>query len=139
MANHLAEFRNKGAKEFKSASYVTIENEIRNIESFTAEDAIYIVLEHKGSIVGAVCAQIQNDPVTGMSVYISKLLVLKEFNGKGFATALMTVAEKWGASKGIMVVILSVYADNKTALRLYEHSGFKELEKVTYYDMVKRL
>lgn len=140
MATKLANFREKGSKQFESANPVTVEKEIRNIASFTSNDACYIVIEHNGNIVGAITGQVQ-DLIDhgGLSVYIGKLLVLKEYNGRGFATALMRVVEEWSIAMGIRTVMLSVYASNKNALHLYEHTGFEVLEEITYYDMVKKL
>lgn len=124
----IVQFRNKGAEQFEYVSAVSEEKELRDIEFFTSDNALHVLLMYKNEIIGAISALIQDDKKIGTSTYVSDLLVLKEFNSKGFATSLMALVEKWSIANNVSVV-LSVYADNKNAYPLYKHQGFRKLEK----------
>ena len=51
--------------------------------------------------------------------------VLKEYWGRGIATALLEKLISWAKEKGIKKINLDVFENNKIAIKLYEKFGFK--------------
>ncbi|WP_147370178.1 GNAT family N-acetyltransferase [Fusobacterium nucleatum] len=51
--------------------------------------------------------------------------VLKEYWGRGIATALLEKLVSWFKEKGIKKINLDVFENNKRAIKLYEKFGFK--------------
>lgn len=62
-------------------------------------------------------------------VYISEVHVDQRFRGHGLGTALLDAVEIEAKERGVPALFLHAEADNKKALRLYEHIGFR-LERV---------
>ena len=51
--------------------------------------------------------------------------VLKEYWGRGIATALLEKLISWFKEKGIKKINLDVFENNEKAIKLYEKFGFK--------------
>jgi RimJ/RimL family protein N-acetyltransferase len=50
--------------------------------------------------------------------------ILREFQGMGFGSRMMDLAEEWARKKGIHRLELTVMRHNKTAIHLYRKKGF---------------
>jgi len=62
--------------------------------------------------------------------YISDLVVLDTFRGRGFGRALLAAAEEYVRTQGITRLRLSVLAQNSVARQLYHRLGFVEWEVI---------
>ena len=60
--------------------------------------------------------------------YISDIVVLPEYQGRGIAKRLMAVAERFAKTLGVTHCKVGVLARNTAAARLYESSGFRPHE-----------
>lgn len=58
--------------------------------------------------------------------YISDLIVVEAFRGRGLGRALLEAAESFANSQGADLVRIGVLAQNHPARRMYERSGFVE-------------
>lgn len=57
--------------------------------------------------------------------HISDVIVARDGEGQGIGRALMNAADAWARAGGHRFVTLSVFPDNRRALGLYEHLGFR--------------
>jgi ribosomal protein S18 acetylase RimI-like enzyme len=67
--------------------------------------------------------------------FIYDIEVAEEHRGKGYGRGILEAAERWCAEHHITALRLHVFGFNKTAIKLYESSGFT----VTNLDMMKRI
>jgi ribosomal protein S18 acetylase RimI-like enzyme len=67
--------------------------------------------------------------------FIYEISIDEQHRGRGLGRALLAAAESWCAEHGVAVVRLNVFAFNKTAIKLYESSGFT----ATNLNMMKRI
>ncbi|MBD0740732.1 GNAT family N-acetyltransferase [Streptomyces sp. CBMA152] len=65
---------------------------------------------------------------TGPGAYVYDVAVAEEHRGRGHGRALMLLAERLTVTDGLPVLALHVFADNTTALRLYESLGYETTE-----------
>jgi ribosomal protein S18 acetylase RimI-like enzyme len=56
--------------------------------------------------------------------HVSMIVTVKDAEGRGVGTALMTAAEAWTRHRGFTVLTLNVYDVNARARALYERLGF---------------
>lgn len=92
------------------------------------KERVYL-LEKGGELVGSASYEIRSDG----TVYISGLVVVPKFQGKGIGRDVMhkILADVSGAKR----IELVTHPDNAVALRLYEQLGFSiESRKENYYD-----
>ncbi|SDX63144.1 Ribosomal protein S18 acetylase RimI [Lutibacter oricola] len=66
------------------------------------------------------------------NLYIHRLAVHPEFQGKGFAQQLMTFAEDFARKNNYKSVRLDTFGENKRNLRFYEKRGYQKLEKIYF-------
>lgn len=65
-------------------------------------------------------------------ISINRLAILPQKQGKGYAKKAMAFIENIAKEKGYDVIRLTVYENNKNAIRLYEKFGFKKVQKGSY-------
>jgi ribosomal protein S18 acetylase RimI-like enzyme len=99
-----------------------------------------LVAEIGQRIIGlaAVLARvIPNDPDEEQTpyAYISDLVVLPEYRGRGVGHALLEQAESYARSAGATILRINVLAKNEDAARLYANFGFTDYR----VQLVKRL
>ncbi|HEY0070804.1 MAG TPA: GNAT family N-acetyltransferase [Chloroflexia bacterium] len=92
-------------------------------------DALLLVAEHAGQLVGVLRAAVRQAPghppvVPRSFVEVSELVVREGFRGQGIGTLLMEAAHRWAAEKGAGTVELTVWDFNTEALALYEKLGY---------------
>jgi ribosomal protein S18 acetylase RimI-like enzyme len=92
-------------------------------------DALLLVAEHAGQIVGVLRAGVRQAPghppvVPRSFVEVSELTVREGFRGRGIGTLLMDSAHVWATEKGAGTVELTVWDFNTDALTLYEKLGY---------------
>lgn len=100
----------------------------------------FFVAEAGGQVVGFVCvfARATGGELVNVQTefaYVSDLVVLPEFRGRGIGRALLARAEEFAVEQGATLIQLSVLAKNSGPRRLYEQFGFEDFEM----KMLKRL
>ncbi len=92
------------------------------------------VVEVEGTVAGYIAVQAKVpsdlDETPYEYGYISDLVVLDSFRGRGLGIALLKTAETFVRDEGISQLRLSVLAQNTMARQLYERFGFQEWEVV---------
>lgn len=78
-------------------------------------------------------------------IYISRIIVKKEFRGKGYGKKLMNYAIEYAKSKGYKEISLGVNLDNYIAFKLYVNLGFTKIQYIgedfdgKYVKLIKKL
>ena len=92
------------------------------------KDAVVLVADHHGDIVGYVYAAIE--PLSWKELrdecgFIHDLLVADRARHSGVGTDLLNAAIEWLRERGMPRVVLGTAAQNETARRLFEQRGFR--------------
>lgn len=97
-----------------------------------------VVAECEGKVSGFIAYEIEDNDITdkpGQHIYISDLVVLQRFRGRGIATILMKQVEQVAKEKNIKRINIGVMAENQPALQLYLKQGYSP----TYYSLWKEV
>lgn len=70
---------------------------------------------------------------TADSVEVKRMYTLPEQRGKGFAVQVLNELEKWAAELGYKKCILETGKRQTDAVRLYEKSGYEQMENYGQY------
>ncbi len=104
-------------------TYVNIEEYSRKINN----NAITFESWVGNNLVGLIAAYFNNyDTKAG---YITNVSVIKEFQGYGIASKLLSNTIKYGKNNGFISVALEVNIKNSNAIKLYEKYGFIATEQ----------
>ncbi len=90
------------------------------LDALGSEDALYIVAEREGNLVG--CCGVWNACGDGNIMNVS---VKKEERGQGIGGLLLRTLMSWGEEMGITAYTLEVRVSSAVAVRLYESLGFE--------------
>jgi len=99
------------------------------------------VLENGKSIVGCIVISTLIDkeylPVKWLTknknnIYIHRLAIHPEFQGKGLAQKLMNFAEKYAKKNNFSSIRLDTFSKNKKNQLFYELRGYKKLEEIYF-------
>lgn len=85
------------------------------------EDRIYVA-EEDGRVVAFLSVEVHHEQKDYL--YLNDFAVAKAYRNKGIGTKLIDAAESYARQKGIPAVLLHVEKTNRSALRLYERSGY---------------
>lgn len=121
----------KRAAELEKAAFSKPWSEASLLSMTDREDALYVVAETDGILVG-MCGVINacGDGDVG------NVTVEKSFQGKGIAKAMLQTLFMWGQEIGVENYTLEVRAGNQVAINLYESLGFKsEGIRPGFYDL----
>lgn len=99
------------------------------------------VAESNNKIVGFVSLGIddKNDELIVNKIptaYISDIIVLEGYRGKGIGKALLKKAENFTKEKGLKYIKLIVFAENNKAIELYKSFGFEDYETTMIKELV---
>ncbi len=97
-----------------------------------------LMAENDGQVSGFVAFVVEENDVTdkpGRHMYISDLVVLERFRGRGIAIELMKKAEAAAKKLGIKRVNIGVMVANQPALQLYLKLGYTPM----YYSLWKEI
>ena len=103
-------------------SYEDEKEHIKKVKS--SETSNYFVVMKNNKMIG--CIGFNGNTARKMKHYGTiGISVLKEYWGRGIATALLEKLISWAKEKGIKKINLDVFENNKRAIKLYEKFGFK--------------
>lgn len=98
-------------------------------------------LEHKNSIIGLIVLTENEDEEyhnvkwltkNHKNLYIHRLAVHPNFQGKGYAQKLMDFAEKYAKEKGYNSIRLDTFSQNKRNQQFYEQRNYIKLESIYF-------
>lgn len=70
--------------------------------------------------------------VNDNNVYVHRLAVDPEYQGKGYGQQLMSFAEKYCTDKGYRSIRLDTFSQNMSNQKFYENRNYQKLEKVYF-------
>lgn len=113
-------------------AFGTTEEDEKSYNESKLNDSKYnnFVCKINNTIVGIISARIVNDEVS-----IADLAVLKSHRKRGIARAILSKTIAYFLNDGMEKFILSVETENKNALSLYEHSGFRIVTVIDCYEI----
>jgi GNAT superfamily N-acetyltransferase len=90
-----------------------------------------LVVEQDGCVVGFSAVQVWKNSEEVHEepyeyAYISEVIVLEEYRGRGFGSALLKAAEQFAIHQGVRFLRIGALAGNKSARRVYASRGFDE-------------
>ncbi len=89
------------------------------------DDVDVLVATESNQVLGAAIVSYRKEMLSGEpSAHLEVLVLAKESEGKGIASALMKQTEKWVMQKGAHSMSLHVFANNTRARALYEKEGY---------------
>ena len=83
--------------------------------------------------------------ISGIRLYISRIIVKKEFRGQGYGKKLMNYIIEYAKKEGYKELSLGVNLDNYIALKLYVGLGFNKIQYIgedsdgKYVKLIKKL
>lgn len=87
----------------------------------------YIALGENGDVIGGVgAAEFAGIPDCAE---LQKLYLTDQAKGKGYGKELLSLAESWARSAGYRYLYLETHTNLATALKMYENSGYRQIEK----------
>jgi len=89
------------------------------------------LLRNDGQAVGTLCVMREYGNDSGAEV--SGLGIVPSFRGRGLGRMLLRYAGEFALHRGFLTVVLSVNAENETALGLYRSEGFVLIDTVVCY------
>lgn len=103
------------------------------IETCIKQDGKIFVAEENGDVMGYVCVWIERQPEELISTlteyaYISDVIVMPPYRGKGIAKTLLEAAEQHATLCGMKTITLNVLTKNDHAIEMYKKIGFKDYE-----------
>ncbi len=99
------------------------------------------VLDMAGQILGTIVISIYMDDVYAQvdwltpdkdNIYIHRLAVHPDFQGRGLARKLMDFAENYAREKGCLSVRLDTFSKNQRNQRFYEARGYQKLGDIIF-------
>lgn len=88
------------------------------------EHSTMFVAEHDGTLIGMTGIHRRPLPKTIHSATIIAVYIRPEWRGLRIAESLIKTCIEWARSNGVIIVKLSVNAENTSAIRCYERCGF---------------
>ena len=97
------------------------------------ENGHMFVISHDGAIVGAITLNEEAYPGyadikwnhEGTVLLVHRLIIDPLYQRKGFASMLMSFAEKKAERAGYDAIRLDAFVDNPAAIAMYEHRGYR--------------
>lgn len=101
------------------------------LDSFHPPDAVILVAETEGKVVGFASVNKQRRPSPPFTphefAYIDSMVVEETKRGQGIGTRLIEATKTWAIQQGLHSIQLNVWLANTEAVRLYESQGFRPL------------
>ena len=126
-------------KELKDRFYKELLNKNRMTFVYTKDE------EYIGEVSIVFNKNDEDYSIPGIRLYISRIIVKKEFRGKGYGKKLMNHIIEYAKREKYKELSLGVNLDNYIALRLYVELGFNKIQYIgedsdgKYVKLIKRL
>jgi len=103
-------------------------------------DELYVIEENKILVGCVVISSIMDNeyiPISWVTesernIYIHRLAIHPEYQGKGYAQKLMTFTEKFAAENKYTSIRLDTFSQNKRNQKFYEVRGYKRLGNIYF-------
>lgn len=114
-------------------SKIAFENDIKRNELYILEIDNRII----GTIVISTFKDEEYQPIKWLtaknnSVYIHRLSVSPDYQGKGFAQKMMTFAESFAQKNNFESIRLDTFSQNTRNMKFYESRGYKKLDSIYF-------
>lgn len=126
-------------KELKDRFYSELQNKNRITFVYTKDEEyiaeVFIVFNKND----------EDYTIPGKRIYISRIIVKKDFRGKGYGKKLMNYAIDYAKNNGYKEISLGVNLDNYIAFKLYVDLGFTKIQYIgedsdgKYVKLIKNL
>ena len=126
-------------KELRDRFYKELLNKNRMTFVYTKDE------EYIGEVSIVFNKDDEDYTIPGIRLYISRIIVKKEFRGKGYGKKLMNHVIEYAKREKYKELSLGVNLDNYIALRLYVELGFNKIQYIgedsdgRYVKLIKRL
>ena len=126
-------------KELRDRFYKELLNKNRMTFVYTKDE------EYIGEVSIVFNKDDEDYTIPGIRLYISRIIVKKEFRGKGYGKKLMNHVIEYAKREKYKELSLGVNLDNYIALRLYVELGFNKIQYIgedsdgKYVKLIKRL
>lgn len=126
-------------KELKDRFYSELQNKNRITFVYTKDE------EYIAEVSIVFNKNDEDYTIPGKRIYISRIIVKKDFRGKGYGKKLMNYAIEYAKSKGYKEISLGVNLDNYIAFKLYVDLGFTKIQYIgedfdgKYVKLIKNL
>lgn len=111
-------------KELKDRFYKELLNKNRMTFVYTKDE------EYIGEVSIVFNKDDEDYTIPGIRLYISRIIVKKEFRGKGYGKKLMNHVIEYAKREKYKELSLGVNLDNYIALRLYVELGFNKIQYI---------
>ena len=118
-------------------------------EEIASGNRLVFVYKINGEFIGEGALVLDaGDPdytIPGQRVYVSRMIVKKEYRGRGIGSEILEFLINKATEKGFSEMTIGVDKDNENALHLYRKYGFTEVlfdgadEDGEYYKLLKRI
>ena len=104
------------------------------------------VMEHEGKLIGCISLTTLMDEEyrdvswltpDGNNLYVHRLAILPQHQGKGYASQLMAFAEDKAKQDGFVSIRLDTFSKNQANQRFYETRGYKRLGEIYFLKQSK--
>lgn len=126
-------------KELKDRFYKELQNKNRITFVYTKDE------EYIAEVSIVFNKNDEDYTIPGKRIYISRIIVKKDFRGKGYGKKLMNYAIEYAKNKGYKEISLGVNLDNYIAFKLYVDLGFTKIKYIgedsdgKYVKLIKNL
>ena len=118
--NDFLSFQNKVALESKFVKAID-----QNVIDLWMKNKLFTVffIKQEDEIIASLTFNKNDEPIR-IVLFISQLVVLRQFYGQGHASYLLDFLEHYAMQVGADTIILGVERDNQPAIKLYKKKGF---------------
>ncbi len=126
-------------KELKDRFYSELQNKNRITFVYTKDE------EYIAEVSIVFNKNDEDYTIPGKRIYISRIIVKKDFRGKGYGKKLMDYAIDYAKNNGYKEISLGVNLDNYIAFKLYVDLGFTKIQYIgedsdgKYVKLIKNL
>ena len=126
-------------KELKDRFYSELQNKNRITFVYTKDE------EYIAEVSIVFNKNDEDYTIPGKRIYISRIIVKKDFRGKGYGKKLMNYAIDYAKNNGYKEISLGVNLDNYIAFKLYVDLGFTKIQYIgedsdgKYVKLIKNL
>lgn len=104
---------------------VPVEEEREKIINHLEVGNLFLVAEAEGKIIAIFTCVVDHSLVITRHTAVLGMSVDRNYRNRGIGAEMMERAIRWAQERGIVRLELEVYAENATAIRLYEKYGFE--------------